>query len=291
MLSFHIHDGVSGREEVVGKEERLVHIAAGVVADVEDEVIHSLFQQLHGSLVALLVGGAGELAQANVPHARTNHKGSVHTVHGNLAAGYFKGNDIVAALDGNGDLAAGRAFDVAHHAVLRELHTGYHQVVHFEQTVSGLQTHLLGGTAGNDFQHNGGVVGHVELDADSVKIAGQGLLGSLQFHGRQIHGMRVQLGQGCRNGSLRHAVLVQRVHIILLHQIENEIELLPVLHFGSVQVLFFAVAHHGERDHGTYYHAQYYLKNAESSLILHNYCICSTSMPALARRSIPSVRR
>ena len=107
-------------------------------------------------------------------------------MYGNLAAGYLEGNDLRRALDGDGDLAAGRALDEAHNAVLREFDSGDGAFVHLEETVPCPEAHLLRRTAGNHFKHYRSILRHVELYADTVEIAREVFLRFGQFHRRQI---------------------------------------------------------------------------------------------------------
>ena len=244
MESLYIYYGIPAREEVIREQQGLVHITAGIVPHVKDQVLHPLFLQLDGSFVALLEGSAGELAQAQVADAVGQHERGVHAVHRNLAARNLKGNGFLLTLDGYGDLGPGRALEAPHHTVLRELHAGNHRLVHLQQAVSGHETHLFGRTAGDDLQHDGRVVGDVELDADTVKIAGKLFLRGLQFLRRQVYRVRVQLGKGGRNGGVRHALAVEGVHVILFHHIQYQVQLAPVCVPGIQQMLRFPEANH-----------------------------------------------
>ena len=106
-------------------------------------MLHSLVLQLHGCLMALLIGGAGELAQADVAHSISKHESGVHAMDGNFSAGYLKRNLLMATAHGDCNLATGRALDAVHHGVLRELDAGYHFVVYLQEAVSGKEPHLF----------------------------------------------------------------------------------------------------------------------------------------------------
>ena len=244
MLSLDVHDGIAGVKIVIGKQQCLIHIAAGVVADVKDEVLHPLIHQVLCCLLALQIGRFGEFVQAQISHGPVHHERSVHAVHGNLAARNLERNDIGPTLHGDGNLAAGRAFDVTHHAVLGKLDARNHQIIHLQEPVPHPEAHLLGRPAGNHFQHDGGIVGHVELDADAFEVPGQFLFRGAQLHGRQVHGMRIQAGQGRLNGALLHLGMVHIVHIVLVQQVQHHIQFGPGTIADPHQVAALAVLHH-----------------------------------------------
>ena len=244
MQALDIHDGVSLGQEVVGKQQRLVHVTAGIVPDVKDKVLHTFLLQFEGGLVALPEGSAGELGKTKIADGILQHEGGIHAVHGNFPAHNLEGDDFPLALYGHGDFGTGGALDAAHHAVLGELYAGNYFVVHLEETVSGHEAHFLRGAAGDDLQHDGGVVGHIELDADSVKVAGKFFLRSLQLLGRQIHRVRIQPGERRHDGGIGHSLAVEGVHVILLHHVQHKVELAPVGITGIDEVFCVPVTDH-----------------------------------------------
>ena len=274
MEAFDIHDGIPGREEVVGQQQRLVHVTAGIITDVKNQVRHPLLHELERGLVALLEGGAGEFTQPEIPHGVPDHEGGIYAVYGYFSAGNLEGYLLRTPLDRNGDLGAGRTFHPAHHAVLRELDAGNHFVVHLQQTVTHLQAHLFRRAAGDHFQDNSGVIGHIELNADTVEITRKFLFRITELLRRQVHRMRVQLGEGRHDGGIRHPLPVEGVHIVLFHHVQHQIELAPIHIFGAQQMLGFPVADNPQCNKGTDDDAQNHLYQLNEGLFFH--CACST---------------
>ena len=250
--AFHIDYGVSAGKVIVAHEESLVKVSAGIVPYVKDKVFHPLFLEVQGCLMAFLVGCAGEFTQPYVAHGVREHKRGVYAVYGYFSPGNLEGDDLLLPLDGDGDLGSGRSLDTAHHTVLGEFHARDHFVVHLQETVSYHKTHFFRGTSGNDFQHYCGVVGNVELYADSVEISGEFLLGGIEFHGGHIHRVRIQTGKGGSNGGISDTVAGEYIHI--------GVQFLPVPVFGGNHVLGLPVTDYRQSNEGAKHDAHYYLE-------------------------------
>ncbi len=69
VAALQIYYGIAHLEEVVGQKKRLVQIAAGIVTDVEYQLLHALVAQGKRSLVTFLVSGAGEFSETDIAHA------------------------------------------------------------------------------------------------------------------------------------------------------------------------------------------------------------------------------
>ena len=160
-------------QEHVGKHQSLVQEAAGIVAQVENQPVHAAGEQPGPGGQEFLGRGAGEFREAYVARGVVHHEGRVDRMGGNLPASDFEGDGLVAALHGHRDLGARLALHPAYHAVLRELHSRYHGGVHLDEPVAWLEPYLLRRAARNHLDHHGGVVGHVELYAYPVEVAGQ----------------------------------------------------------------------------------------------------------------------
>ena len=224
---------VARLEEGVAQQQGLVQVAARVVTKVEDELAHPLLLQGLGSLAEFLEGGAGELREADVGRAVADHERGIHAVLRDLAAGDFERDDLLATLDRDRDFRAGHAPHPADHAVLRVLAARDHDRIHLEQAVSRLQADLFRRASRDDLDHHGRVVGHVELNAYAVEAAGEIGLGLFELLRGEIDGMRVELGKGGNHGSVSDFLPVHDVHIILVHLLEDEIQLAPVLILGA----------------------------------------------------------
>ena len=174
--ALNIDDGVPCGQEIVAHEKGLVHVAAGVGPEVDEEVFHALLLQLARSVVHLFESGAGELPYPHVGHGVAEHKRRVNAVDGDFSTGDFKGNLFLCTPDRNGDLGAGGAFHEADHAVLRELDAGYYAVIDLDYAVTFEEAGLFRRAAGYDFKDDGGVRRNVELYAYAVEASGKLLL-------------------------------------------------------------------------------------------------------------------
>ena len=148
---------------------------------------------------------------------------------GNLAAGNLEGDNLLSPLDGNRDLGTRRALHTADHTVLLEIHASYIGSIHFEQAVARLHAQLLRRPAGDDFNHHGRIVGHIELNADPGEIARKVLFRLLELLGRKIYRMRVKSGQNGLYRSIGDLFAVDRIDIILIDRLKHEVQLAPVV--------------------------------------------------------------
>ena len=152
-------------------------------------------------------------------------------------SGDFERYLFLAAADGNGDLRSGRAFHPPYHAVLRELDTCDDLVIHLEDAVALLESDFLGRSARNHFQDYGGIVRHVELDADAVEVAGQVGFSLVKLNRRHIDGMRVQGGKGSSDGCVGQILPVYGIDIVLVNLVQDEVQFTPLVVLYVYQVL------------------------------------------------------
>ena len=173
-------------------------------------------------------------------------------MHRNLPSCDLERNCLVASADCYRDLGPGRTLHPADHAVLRESDSRDVLVPDFEDPVALLQTDLLGRTSRDDFQHDGRVVRHVELDADSIEIAGQVGLSLCQLDRWHIDRMRIQLCQRGCDGSIGDFPYIDRVNIVLVDLVKDQIQLAPVSVLYTEHIPFLAVGvvgQHNQRAH------------------------------------------
>ena len=150
-------------------------------------------------------------------------------MYGNLPAGDLERDLHTVAQDRYSDLGPGRSLHAPDHAVLREFHAGNDLVVDAQEPVAREHADLLRRASGNDFQHYGGIVRDVELDAYAVEIACQVRFGLLKLRRRHVNRVGIELGQGGGDRSVSHALVVHRVHIHLIHLLQDKVQLAPVL--------------------------------------------------------------
>ena len=101
--------------------------------------------------------------------------------------------------------------------------------------------------------------------------------------------MRVEFRKGGYDSGFRHLAVVDRIDIILVNLVQDEVEFAPLSGLHVVEVLFLALCLDGKHckiadddsKHGDEYRV--YPFHLQSTF--------STSIPALRRRSMPSVRR
>ena len=190
------------------------------------------------------------------------------------------------------NLASGRALHEPDHAVLRCPGSGNRPVIDTDNPVALIEPGLLGRSSRNDAQHDGSIIGHIELDANAFEIAGKLGFRFSEFHRRKIYRMRVQFGKSSRDGSICHGIHVDGIHIILLNLLKNEIQFAPTVVI-PVECSFRAqnfLAHQCTK------HSQDYSQERDGKSIFNTFHIStqstfSTSIPAFFSRSIPSVIR
>ena len=169
------------------------------------------------------------------------------------------------------------------------MYPGDDLVVDFEDPVTLLEPYFLGRPAGNHLDYGRGVVRHVELDPDAVEFAGKVGLRLIELHRRHVHGVGIQGGKCGDDGRLADFLVVDRVDIILVDLVKDQVELapLPVLHV--YHVLLGAVGVVCRDGQGTDDDAQD--SDQDGGNLSHVQSTFSTSIPARRRRSTPSVRR
>ena len=204
MKAFHIHDVPALLQKEVGKVERLVKIASGIVPEVKYQIGHTLVKQVLAGCNELLGGCPGEFLQFDVTGSIVDHERGVHAVYRYLSAGYLKRDHLSVTHYGNGNLCSGLALHPGNHAVLRKVDSCNHFLVHFQEPVTLLETCLVRRAAGYYLHYNGGIVGNVELYANAVETSCQFGLALLERNRRKIHGMWVKGGKRRRGGGLSH---------------------------------------------------------------------------------------
>ena len=146
----------------------------------------------------------------------------------NLAPRDLERDVLPAPAHGQSDLGAGTALDAADHAVLRELHAGDVGRVDLEEPVPRTEPDFLGRPAGNHLYHHCRVIRDIELYPDAVEVAGKAFLRGFQSLRQHIYGMRVQRREGGCGHLIRHFLVVDVVHIILVYALEHQVDFPPV---------------------------------------------------------------
>ena len=173
----------------------------------------------------------------------------------NLAPCDFKRDLLLSPLHQNADPGACRALHPADHAVLGELHACNVLLPYLQYAVPDLKSGLLGRASGNDLEHDGRVVGHIELDAYAVEIAFKGSDGLLEVCRREIHRMGVELCKGCRQSRIGQEADIHRIDIVVLDGTEQQVELAPRLGRGLDPVVV-GYLHGNEAQEHAYYQAE-----------------------------------
>ena len=141
--AFQIDYRIALLEEGVGEQQGLVEVAAGVVADIHDQLLHPLALKLGCRFRELLEGSPREFRKTHVAGSIAHHEGGVDAVGRNLAPCDFERNDLGVTLDGDGDLGAGMTAHAAYHTVLGVLTAGNLYGVDLQEPVSRHQPDLL----------------------------------------------------------------------------------------------------------------------------------------------------
>ena len=171
MQSFHINDLVALFEELIAEEVGLIKISSRVFAQVEEQMCHTLSLETCRSGYEFGIGSACEFGQTDVTRAFVQHKCRIHAMDRNLVPGDIERYLLPGSLHGDRDLRAGRPLHKPYHRILRSLMSGYLTGIHQDYAVSLLKPGLFGRSSGNDAEHDGRVVGHIELYAYSLEIA------------------------------------------------------------------------------------------------------------------------
>ena len=235
--AFKIHDACALGEEKIRQEECLVEESATVVAQVENQTFHPLFQEFIGSLGHLEIRRARELAEPQIPGCVVHHEGCVQAVHGDFSTGDLERDGLSVAQYGQFDLRTGRTAHLANHAVLWEFHSCDRLLVYFQDAVTRLKSDFFGRASGDDFQHDGSVVGNIELYADSVEVTGEFCLGLFENCWRHVDGMRVEGAKSCGDGRIGNSLAVYRINVVFIQRLQHEIKFAPVAELGADQSL------------------------------------------------------
>jgi hypothetical protein len=227
----HAHDLFPAVEKEVGDGDALVEQAAGVVAQVEDELAHPLLPEpLDGALD--LVGAAlAEDGQVDVPGARLEHDGVLHRRDLDLAPRHGHGEALGDAgpLDGQHDLrpvlAAQRARGLVGAPPLGA------DAVDGDDAVAPLEAGPGRGRAGERGDDGDPAVADVDLDADAGVVPAGALGQPSKTVTGQIDRMRVvQLAEESLDGLLVEVVLWHRVDVELRHVLEDVVEEARAIH-------------------------------------------------------------
>ena len=217
--SLRIDDQVALVEKLVGHLYGSLEIAASILLKVEDEILHALpLQSLH-RLHELIVGGKPETADADVAHLRPNHIIAVNGLHGNLVSHDLENKPLADAAAHHAQLhpCPLGAAEPPHDFLLAHLDACNQRVVDRDDTIAGHDADLLGRAFQDGLNDEQRILHEIELNADAVEGAVQGLRHFLGLLLGGIRGVGIELLEHSPDGILHELVLVDGVNIEVVH--------------------------------------------------------------------------
>ena len=188
---------------------------------------HSFLKESGRCLLELLECSPCKLCQLDVSCSVIDHECSINAVYRNLGTSYIERYQGSVSADCYPDLCSGWSLHETHHAVLRSLVACYGLLIDLDDPVSLHQARLLGRTARNCIQDYCSIVRHIESDSDALEVSCEFTFGLCQLYRWKIDRMRIQFCQGSGDGSIRHALHVDGIHIVLLDLLQDKIQLSP----------------------------------------------------------------
>ena len=99
------------------------------------------------------------------------------------------------------------------------------RVVNAHNLVAGNHSGTLCGPVAHHVLHTYGVLAYGKLDAHSRERALQVVVHYLHVFGTDVYGVRVELGQNLRHGALHELVDVDGVHILVVDNVQQVVQL------------------------------------------------------------------
>ena len=161
------------------------------------------------------MGGGSKTADAYIADAWTYHIGGIDGLHGNLRTDNGELQQILDALTDNSQMhyRTFRTAQALHNLLFRHLHARNGGVIDGDDAVARYDAHLLGGTVGNGLDDEQRVLNHVELHADALEIATEGLVGILYLLGGHVTGVGIKFVKHPSDSVLGEFLLVDAVYI------------------------------------------------------------------------------
>ena len=163
-------------------------------------------------------------------------------------------------------------------------------VVDLDNLIACQHTSALCRTIADDILHTDGVLTDGELDTDAKERATQVVVSNLSLTSRDVDGMGVELSQNLRHGLLHQVIDVDRIHILIVNDVEQVVEFVTARIDDVQSVAGKMVGIKGAHKDAEDYADGHPQRGKTTIFILHTSKKI-TSIPARLRRSIPSVRR
>ena len=143
--------------------------------------------------------------------------------------------DFLLALAHDTELhfAALRTFQALHRFVVGHNLAHESRVVDFHNAVARHDAYLFGRTTGNDIADVNGVLLNGELHTDTAEATSQVVVHGLQVLGRDIGRVGVQFSQNLWHGIFYQFAHVHGVHILVIDDAEQAVQLVRVVADGS----------------------------------------------------------
>ena len=131
---------------------------------------------------------------------------------------------VAIAQHTNLDLRVLRAFQTVHRFLIGHLLAHEGLVVHHHNLVACQDASPLGGAVLDDTLHMDGIFADDELNPHARERTFQVVGGRLDILCADIDGMGVEVGQNLRDGPLHERVHVDRIHVLVAHDVEQVVQ-------------------------------------------------------------------
>ena len=215
-----IYDQLACGQELVGDQNRLIEEAARIIAQVENQLGHTLLTQLREGLLQLHKRRAGKLRQTNEADAIRKHRRRLDTLDGDGIAHNRNIDQLVdiLTLERESHLRAASSAQTLDDVVLRHLHTRHQRIVDLDDAIARHDSRLGTRAIGNDTQHDNRIGRSVERHANTVELALQRLVQLLHLACGDIYRVRIQLAHHQRDDQLGERIHRDRVHKTMLDE-------------------------------------------------------------------------
>ena len=135
--------------------------------------------------------------------------------------------DLLLAIADNAQFNLGILWTLkaVHGLLVGNLLTYKGRIVNLNNLIASQHTGTLGRTITNHVLHTDGVLTDGKLDTDAKERAAQVVVGNLAITGTDVNRMGIELSQNLRHGFLNQLVDVNRIHILIVDDMEQVVEL------------------------------------------------------------------
>ena len=223
LASFHIHDELVLRQELVCHLHGRVHIASCVVAQVDYEVGESLLRQLSQGDEQFGIRSLAETLNLDVARVVVEHIGGGNALLRDVAASHGEVFHSLLSVAHHSylHLSVLRTLQSSHSLVLSDYLAHEGLAVYAHNLVAGKQSRTLCRTVLHHILHMNSILAYCELNAHTRERAFQLVGLRLRVLGAYIGRMRIEVGQYLRYCHVYKRVDVHLVNILVVDDVQE----------------------------------------------------------------------